>query len=237
MSSGILSGLSGVRRVGLQALGLAVLSAGLVLGGCNNKLKEEHEAAMKENAELRERLASTDTEKNSMQQQVSALQSDKSRLESELNQARTQPMPQGGGNWDNGPVAGGGRGGRGDAMPRTPRGGGGRSERTIEISSDVLFGPGSATLKSDAKSQLNKYVSQLKNASTVRIEGHTDSDPIKKSKWPSNKALSQARADAVRDYLVTRGVPKSKIETVGKGSTEPKGSKKDSRRVDIVVVE
>lgn len=215
-----------IRRPSMM-LGLAVMGLGLVLGGCNNKLKQEHETLTQENAELRERLSSVDTEKATVSQQLTSLQSDNSRLQSELAAARTAPpvtaapAPV----FNDGPVS----------RPAGPRGG----NSTIEISSDVLFTSGSATLKTEARRELDKYLSRFRSAQSITIEGHTDSDPLVKTKarWGSNQGLSKARADAVRDYLVSKGISRSKIDTVGKGSSEPRRTKKDSRRVDIVVAE
>lgn len=219
------SQMSFIRRNGWKAIGMAVVAAGLVLGGCNNKVKEENEALSKENAELREKVSSIDSQNAQTQQQLTQLQSDNARLQAELAAKAAQPVAQqGGDNW--------GGGGNGGQIVRP-----GAQTNTIEISSDVLFGSGSATLKPEARKELDKYMTRLKSASAITIEGHTDTDPIRKSKWGSNQALSKARADAVRDYLASRGVSRSKIDTVGKGSSEPKSTKAKSRRVDIVVVE
>lgn len=212
-----------VLKIGARLLGLGVLAAGLVLGGCNNKLKEENESLKTEAAELREKVNSVDSEKAALAAQTQQLQQQNAQLATELASARQAPAAGPAGNWD-GPT-----GGRSPVRQTT--------ERMIEISSDVLFGSGSATLKPDARKELDKYMSRFKSASTIRIEGHTDSDPIKKSKWGSNQALSKARADAVKTYIVSRGVSSSKIDTVGKGASEPKGSKAASRRVDIVLAE
>lgn len=213
-----------VLKIGARLLGLGVLAAGLVLGGCNNKLKDENEALKTEAAELREKVNAVDSEKTALATQNQQLQQQNTQLQGQLAQA--QQPPAGGPGWN---------GGDGDRPGRAVR------ERPttnmIEISSDVLFGSGSATLKPDARKELDKYMKRFKSASNIRIEGHTDSDPIKKSKWGSNQALSKARADAVKTYLVSRGVSSSKVETVGKGSSEPKGSKSASRRVDIVLAE
>ena len=51
----------------------------------------------------------------------------------------------------------------------------------------------------------------------VLVTGHTD--PIGSQAY--NQKLSERRADAVRDYLVSKGVPKDKIETLGMGKTQP----------------
>jgi chemotaxis protein MotB len=74
------------------------------------------------------------------------------------------------------------------------------------------------------------------------IEGHTDTDPIKKSKWESNRELSVARAMAVLDYLVEEcNVPDGSCVVAGHGQYDPKaegsdaGAKARNRRVDIIV--
>jgi flagellar motor protein MotB len=69
------------------------------------------------------------------------------------------------------------------------------------------------------------------------VEGHTDSDPIKVSQWKSNQELSEARADAVKKYLVSKGVDANSVSTSGLGSSRPKSNDKAAnRRVEIVVV-
>jgi len=51
----------------------------------------------------------------------------------------------------------------------------------------------------------------------VLVTGHTD--PIGSQAY--NQKLSERRADAVRNYLVSKGVAKDKIETLGMGKTQP----------------
>ncbi len=109
----------------------------------------------------------------------------------------------------------------------------------ISVAGDVLFDSGRTTVKQGAKATLNKIARDLNGKyadNNVRIEGHTDSDPIRKSKWGSNEALSQARAEAVEQYLASQGVDSGRMSTVGKGSSSPKGTKASSRRVEIVVL-
>ena len=78
--------------------------------------------------------------------------------------------------------------------------------------------------------------------SRLRIEGHTDSDPIRKSAWPNNQALSLARATAVKELLVKSGVPACNIEVVGYGANAPlehastKKAKAANRRVEIYIL-
>ena len=77
--------------------------------------------------------------------------------------------------------------------------------------------------------------------SRVTVEGHTDSDPIKKSKWDSNEALSLARAEEVKKLLRQAGVGDNRISAVGMGARQSvaRGSteraKAQNRRVEIFI--
>lgn len=110
---------------------------------------------------------------------------------------------------------------------------------TVHLPSDVFFDPGQATLKQSAKASLDKVVAALKKrfaAKKVVVEGHTDSAPIRVSKWESNQTLSEARAQAVKDYVVAHGIEPSRVSIRGYGDTRPRGSDMaKNRRVEIVV--
>lgn len=205
-----------VRRLSLVAV--AALST-LTLVGCNDKQKAmqaDLEAARMENQELRSRidqqqsaLDACDNEKRSLQTQVSTMA------------AAPAPQPQGMG-WQGGSGGGGGT-------------------AVLTVAGDTLFAPGSATVKAEARGELNRIARQLNgqySGHQIRVEGHTDSDPLRKSKakWGSNENLSRARAQAVADYLAGQGVSSGRMSVVGKGSSEPRGDKKSSRRVEIVVL-
>lgn len=110
---------------------------------------------------------------------------------------------------------------------------------TVTLPGDVFFDPGKAELKTSAKPTLDKVAAALKKeygGKTVRVEGYTDTDPIKHSKWKDNQQLSEARAGAVRDYLVSKGVGATRITIEGLGENKPKATKAASRRVEVVVV-
>jgi len=138
-------------------------------------------------------------------------------------------------------------GGNGGAKPA---GGGVGSETTVykhTVGSDVLFASGRATLTTAGKGALASVASEIKgkySGNTVRVYGHTDSDPIVRSKklWSDNLDLSANRAMAVTRYLITKGIKASSLETVGMGSTRPiadnktKAGKAKNRRVEILVV-
>ncbi|MGQ0612745.1 MAG: OmpA/MotB family protein [Planctomycetaceae bacterium] len=115
----------------------------------------------------------------------------------------------------------------------------------VTLASDVTFPSGKADLNPLAEKVLRRVASEIlstRNILALRVEGHTDSDPIRKSGWPSNRELSQARAESVRKYLVAQGVPESLLTTLGHGESQPlvtndsKANKAKNRRVEIILV-
>ncbi len=109
----------------------------------------------------------------------------------------------------------------------------------VRIPGDVLFNPGKVTLKSTAKRTLDRIATVLKReygAQTIRIEGYTDTDPIKKSPWKDNLELSLQRSAAVCRYLQSRGLNAKQMYAAGFGPHAPQSTKAKSRRVEIVVV-
>ncbi|MDH3592654.1 MAG: OmpA family protein, partial [Planctomycetota bacterium] len=115
---------------------------------------------------------------------------------------------------------------------------------TIVLASDITFRAGRADLNRNAESTLGRVVRALQETpgiARVRIEGHTDSDPIKKSGWSSNEELSLERAKRVRMYLVSKGLIEDNLSVAGHGSSRPIAPNNDAngkaknRRVEIVV--
>ncbi len=89
----------------------------------------------------------------------------------------------------------------------------------VQMKNDILFDTGSAVLKPEAITQLEKVGGILAKYSDdrVRVEGHTDST----GSASTNEALSQRRADAVRSVLLGRGVAEAQITALGMGKTHP----------------
>ena len=91
----------------------------------------------------------------------------------------------------------------------------------ITLASKALFDFDKAVLKPEGKAAIDsEIISKLpgvQKLELVLVTGHTD--PIGTQAY--NQKLSERRADAVRDYLVSKGVPKDKIETLGMGKTQP----------------
>lgn len=119
-------------------------------------------------------------------------------------------------------------------------------EAVITIPSSITFASGSATLSAEGRKAIDAVGKSLLREypqMTYSIEGHTDSDPISKSKFASNRDLSLARAMAVLRELVDgpAGVPDEQCAVVGWGphrpvaSNDTKADKARNRRVEIVV--
>ena len=109
-----------------------------------------------------------------------------------------------------------------------------------------LFAPASAYLDSNAKKLLDKVgvlICKKFVLHHMRIEGHTDSDPINSRQYPSNWELSSARASSVVRYMISRfKFSPSLFSAIGYADTRPVASndlpdgRALNRRVDIVVV-
>ena len=115
----------------------------------------------------------------------------------------------------------------------------------ISIPAAITFASGKATLTNQGKEALNVVAQTLRTdygAGVYWIEGHTDSDPIRKSSWDSNRDLSVARAMEVLHYLVEQaGIPDEQCVVAGHGQYAPQAANDDdagkarNRRVEIVV--
>ena len=117
---------------------------------------------------------------------------------------------------------------------------------SVTVSDQVLFSSGSATLRGPAKTILDNVAKVLnRDYSThrIRVEGHTDNEPIRKTRhlWKDNWELSFARATAVSQYLASKGIDQRRMQTAGFGETRPVTSnasiegRAKNRRVEIVV--
>ena len=114
----------------------------------------------------------------------------------------------------------------------------------IRLNDTMLFDPGSAIIKPQAKITLDKIAKTLeKFRNPILIEGHTDSMPIQNERFPSNWELSTARATNIIKYLTkVHSFPPGRLSAVGYGeympiekNTTPQGRAKN-RRVDIIVL-
>jgi chemotaxis protein MotB len=96
--------------------------------------------------------------------------------------------------------------------------------------SELFFERGQATLKPEAMPELDRIASLLIELEkqippdipwVLRVDGHTDVRPIATPQFPSNWALSAARAIAVVQYLISKGIPPQRLVATGFGEFQP----------------
>lgn len=110
----------------------------------------------------------------------------------------------------------------------------------ITFDSGLLFGFDSSALQPNAKDNLTQLAASLKEYpdSDIVIVGHTDSSGSEEY----NLALSNRRSDAAKSYLVSRGVPSSRIQAQGRGELEPiadnnlEAGRDQNRRVEVGII-
>ncbi|MCB1686205.1 MAG: OmpA family protein [Pseudomonadales bacterium] len=112
----------------------------------------------------------------------------------------------------------------------------------ISLDANLMFDAGSAGLAPAARALLARTASYLKDFDNpVTVEGYTDNVPVHSARYPSNWALSAARAAIVADFLAAAGVDRKRLAAVGYGENHalqtnatPAG-RASNRRVVIVV--
>ena len=116
----------------------------------------------------------------------------------------------------------------------------GAAATKVTYAADAFFAANSAVLKAAGKAKLDDLVGKVKaiNLEVIVAVGHTDS----KGNDASNQKLSVRRAEAVKAYLVSKGIEKNRVYTEGKGSKQPVADNKTvegrakNNRVEIEVV-
>ena len=110
----------------------------------------------------------------------------------------------------------------------------------VTYAADAFFDVNKSIIKPEGKAKLDDLVGKMKdiNLEVIIAVGHTDSDGSE----GSNQKLSVRRSEAVKAYLVSKGVEKNRVYTEGKGEKQPvadnktKEGKTKNRRVEIEVV-
>ena len=211
---------------------LVIMAGGAV--GCNtvplvqfNELELEYNQLDAQNQDLRGQLAAVQTSEAEMKaelaiqrQRALKAEADAASLKGDLARKRQdKPAPEG---WE--VVSGGAQ---------------------VSIGSDVLFGSGLAKITAAGRKRVAEVARTIKQrypGSAVQVFGHTDSDPIRRSKWKDNLELSAQRAMAVTRELIKAGVPAKGVETTAMGPHHPiasnstRGGKAKNRRVVVMVL-
>ena len=118
--------------------------------------------------------------------------------------------------------------------------------------SEVFFDAGQATLKPEGRAEIDKLAGALADleqqipgdiAWVLRVDGHTDVRPIANSQFPSNWALSAARAISVVQYLISKGISPQHLVAAGFGEFQPLDTDKTedayrkNRRIELKLTE
>jgi chemotaxis protein MotB len=117
------------------------------------------------------------------------------------------------------------------------------TEVTVGLSSEVTFASGDDALSPAGRAALVKVGTILaKLPNTIRIEGHTDSVPVRGGRFSSNWHLSAARAQTVVRLLIANGVDARRMQVVGFGDVRPRAGndtaegRAQNRRIEIKIL-
>ena len=118
--------------------------------------------------------------------------------------------------------------------------------------SEVFYDAGQAVLKPEGRAELDKIAAALLDldkqipsdiAWVMRVDGHTDVRPIATAQFPSNWELSSARAIAVVQYLIGKGVSPQRLVAAGFGEFQPLEAERSeeafrrNRRIELKLTE
>jgi chemotaxis protein MotB len=244
-------------------IGLVAVLAAFSLAGCASDWQERYEQSQRENLDLVQQMEelrgsqATDAAKvEGISAQMKAMEREQAKLLEERNLAARSAEE-----WkrraESGPTAAGtgapvnpqardlaaeARKIYGDRVTVTPEG-----NVEITLASDLTFASGSDVLNDGAKKALRQLASKLNGEFApymIRVEGHTDNEPVvrTKAKYQDNLGLSTARANSVARFMKDdMRIDASRIMTSGRGEQEPIADNKSSagkaknRRVEIVV--
>ena len=223
--------MDGVNRWVLAAM---IGLAGALVAGCGQQQLEERNVA------LTKQLEQTLQQNADLQAQNETLKEQNLAFSTELEKARARLSGQGP---EKGPVK--------VQRPKPEFGEGVETAMVgeslhVTLPETVLFASGKADLKGESKKVLDHVASVLNKdyaAHKIRVEGHTDTQPISKSRkyWQDNLDLSCNRAMAVVRYLNVKGVDPKRTYAAGWGPYKPiatndsAAGRAKNRRVVIVV--
>jgi chemotaxis protein MotB len=114
----------------------------------------------------------------------------------------------------------------------------------IALGDKILFDPGKTDLKPEGKDALTQVATVLKDLQNrnFQVAGHTDNIPIKSQKFRSNWDLSTARAVEVVNFMIASGLEPKRLSAAGYADTSPiapndtPDNKAKNRRIEITLV-
>lgn len=113
----------------------------------------------------------------------------------------------------------------------------------VIVRGDGLFASGSASLVSEREALMTRIAEALAKVSgAVLVTGHTDNQPLRTARFPSNWHLSEERAGSVRSLLVANGVQADRVKAEGRADGEPvapndsPANRALNRRVEITLL-
>jgi len=124
--------------------------------------------------------------------------------------------------------------------PPAPRPPAAPIQEKVTFAADALFDFDKAVLKPDAQAKLTDLVEKTKGVALEVVIAVGHADAIGASAY--NQKLSIRRAEAVKDFLTSKGIEKNRVYTEGKGSANPVADNKTAagraknRRVEVEVV-
>jgi chemotaxis protein MotB len=119
---------------------------------------------------------------------------------------------------------------------------------TVDLSEQIFFDSGRATLKPGGKQVLKKVADAIQayENKIIRVVGYTDNVPVAKAlqgKYPTNWELSVARATTVVRFLQDAGIPPERMVASGRGEYSPVASndtpegREKNRRIEIMLID
>ena len=115
----------------------------------------------------------------------------------------------------------------------------------IEVGADILFDSGKADLKPAGQRTIKSIADVIKaqgTDETLRVDGHTDNEPIRRSGWKDNWELSAARSRTVLAAMISEGIAPERVFLAGFAFYRPMATndtpqgRQQNRRVEILIM-
>lgn len=119
-----------------------------------------------------------------------------------------------------------------------------RGRMVVKMPSSILFDSGKTDIKTEGKevlTRIGQVLAEIPDRS-FQVEGHTDDQPIKTARFPSNWELSTARATEVVKFMVDQGMPAGRISASGFAEFQPfvpndgPENRALNRRIEVVLL-